>query len=121
MTVLATAAGHNGRRREELLRRYQEFKRKAEKVGERRGSDGAAPAIAIGVPLSDRSGKKLKQGLRRTMMTWLALANAVMMSICSSLYVETSVATLLCRAKRVVRVQELTMAENMSRLIQPAI
>lgn len=31
------------------------------------------------------------------MMTWLAAANAVMMPICSSLYVETSVATLLCR------------------------
>lgn len=30
-------------------------------------------------------------------MTWLALANPVMMSICPSLYVETSVATLLCR------------------------
>ncbi|ESZ02159.1 hypothetical protein X736_30950 [Mesorhizobium sp. L2C089B000] len=47
--------------------------------------------------LSDRDGKKLKQGLRPTMMTSLAVANAVTMSICSSLCVETSVATLLCR------------------------
>lgn len=45
---------------------------------------GSGPCNRNGVPLSDR-GKKLKQGLRRTMMTWLALANAVMMSICSSL------------------------------------
>lgn len=46
---------------------------------------GSGPCNRNGVPLSDRNGKKLKEGLRRTMMTWLALANAVMMSICSSL------------------------------------
>ncbi|MER8479161.1 hypothetical protein [Mesorhizobium sp. M1163] len=65
----------------------QEFNRKAEEVGQRRCSDGAAPAIAMAFRyhLSDRNGKKLKQGLRRTMMTSLAVANAVMMSICSSL------------------------------------
>ncbi|MER9357848.1 hypothetical protein NKI61_32110 [Mesorhizobium sp. M0514] len=65
----------------------QEFNRKAEEVGQGRCSGGAAPAIAMAFRfhLSDRNGKKLKQGLRRTMITSLAVANAVMMSICSSL------------------------------------
>ncbi|MER8981572.1 hypothetical protein [Mesorhizobium sp. M0870] len=63
-----------------LWRRHQEFKRKAEEVGQRRCSEGAAPAIAMALRyhLSDRNDKKLKQGLRRTMMTRLAVANAVM-------------------------------------------
>ncbi|ESY43057.1 hypothetical protein X747_11210 [Mesorhizobium sp. LNJC384A00] len=42
----------------------QEFKRKAEEVGQRRCSDGAAPATAMALRyhLSDRNDKKLKQG-----------------------------------------------------------
>ncbi|ESY65936.1 hypothetical protein X742_20545 [Mesorhizobium sp. LNHC232B00] len=34
--------------------------------------------MALRYHLSDRNGKKLKQGLRRTMMTRLAVAKAVM-------------------------------------------
>ncbi|ESZ65983.1 hypothetical protein X727_27620 [Mesorhizobium sp. L103C119B0] len=69
------------------LLRCEPGKRKAEEVGQGRCSGGAAPAIAMAFrfQLSDRNGKKLKQGLRRTMITSLAVANAVMMSICSSL------------------------------------
>ncbi|MER9350036.1 hypothetical protein [Mesorhizobium sp. M0227] len=97
----------------------QEFNRKAEEVGQRQCSDGAAPAIAMAFRyhLSDRNGKKLKQGLRRTMMTSLAVANG---HASVRPYVETSVATLLCR-REAGRVQDLTVAENMSQLIQPPI
>ncbi|ESY15395.1 hypothetical protein X750_28180 [Mesorhizobium sp. LNJC394B00] len=42
------------------------------------GWSGPAIAMAFRFHLSDRNGKKLKQGLRRTMMTRLAVAKAVM-------------------------------------------
>lgn len=73
----------------------QEFNRKAEEVGQRRCSGGAAPAIAMAFryQLSDRNGKKLKQGLRRTMITSLTVANAVIMSI-------TSLSRIPCRVVR---------------------
>ncbi|MER8369890.1 hypothetical protein [Mesorhizobium sp. M1378] len=95
----------------------QEFNRKAEEVGQRQCSDGAAPAIAMAFRyhLSDRNGKKLKQGLRRTMMTSLAVANAVMMSICSSISPNCwgrPWLGLFWRREAVV--QNLTAVENMS-------
>ncbi|MER9299955.1 hypothetical protein NKI38_26155 [Mesorhizobium sp. M0621] len=62
-------------------------------------------AMALRYHLSDRNDKKLKQGLRRTMMTRLAVAKAVMHLL----------------GKRVMRVQDPTVAKNMSRPIQPAI
>ncbi|MER8950019.1 hypothetical protein [Mesorhizobium sp. M0809] len=74
----------------------QEFNRKAVEVGQRRCSDGAAPAIAMALRyhLSDRNRKNMSS------RPWPRFYGD---------------------AKRVMRVQDLTVAENMSRPIQPAI
>ncbi|MER9249815.1 hypothetical protein [Mesorhizobium sp. M0590] len=105
----------------------QEFNRKAEEVGQRRCSDGAAAAIAMAFRyhLSDRNGKKLKQALRRTMMTSLAVvqrSHNVHLLVPQPEYMSSRPWPRFSGdAKRVMRVQDLTVAENMSRPIQPAI
>ncbi|MER8701181.1 FixH family protein [Mesorhizobium sp. M1273] len=64
-------------------------------------------------------------GVKRTMMTGLAAANAVMMSICSVPQPEYMLSRpwpgFRAGPKRQMRVQNRTAAENMSRPIQPAI
>lgn len=81
---------------------------------------GSGPCNRNGVPLSDRNGKKIAR-LEADDDDWLALANAVMMSICSSYKSRRPWPRFCADAKRVMRVQDLTMAENMSRLIQSTI
>ncbi|ESZ71236.1 hypothetical protein [Mesorhizobium sp. L103C105A0] len=89
------------------------------------GWSGPPIAMAFCYHVSDRDGKKLKQGLRPTMMTSLAVANAVNdvhLLVHQPEYMSSRPWPRFSGdAKRVMRVQDLTMAENMSRLIQPAI
>ncbi|MER9018794.1 hypothetical protein [Mesorhizobium sp. M0898] len=105
----------------------QEFNRKAEEVGQRRCSDGAAPAIAMAFRhhLSDRKRQEAQArleaddddepgGSQRSHDVHLLVPQPEYMS--SRPWPRFS-----GDAKRVMRVQDLTVAENMSRPIQPAI